>query len=132
MDQDRKAWLESIKAAQAGDETPDLDAELAEEPDEPEPVGDQPFPDLMWVWEGFWRLSNKRPQGFNGPLRIPASEIEAYARIKGFDHEKRNDFLYFVDRLDEAYMGHVQKQIEKQEQQQRIQQQKPTPPPRRR
>lgn len=62
--------------------------------------------------EGFWRLSNARPQGFNGLLRIPLSEIEAYIRIKSFGYEKRQDFLFYVERLDEKYMEYIAKAME--------------------
>ncbi|UTC29882.1 hypothetical protein BAJUN_02760 [Bajunvirus bajun] len=123
--------MESVKAAQAGGDTSDLDAELDEEPDDPEPAGNQPFPDLMWAWDGFWRLSNKRPQGFNGPLRIPLTEIESFARLKGWDHEKRNDFLFYVDKLDEAYMVHVAAEIKKQEDATKINAGQPPPKGRR-
>lgn len=68
---------------------------------------------MLWAWNGFWRLSNTRPQGFAGPLRIPMSEIEAYTRLQRFSLPKTLDFLFFVERLDGTYMEYV---IEKQEQ----------------
>jgi hypothetical protein len=71
-----------------------------------------PFPDLLWAWNGFWRLSNSRPVGFNGVLRIPLSEIEAYARLSGFDYGKSQDFLSFVERMDHRYMEYVEEQRE--------------------
>lgn len=71
-----------------------------------------PFPDLLWAWNGFWRLSNSRPVGFNGVLRIPLSEIEAYSRITDFDFSKRQDFLTFVERMDHRYMQWVEEQRE--------------------
>lgn len=64
---------------------------------------------LNWVYTGFWRLSNARPQGFNGPLRIPVSEIEAYCRLKDLDYSRRQDFLFYVERLDHAWMEHIKK-----------------------
>ena len=76
------------------------------EPSGPPPV--QVYDDLRWVMEGFWRLSNARPQGFSGPLRIPLSEIEAYCRLKGFAYGKRQDFLFYIERMDEKFMQFVQ------------------------
>jgi hypothetical protein len=75
-----------------------------------------PFPDLMWAWNGFWRLSNSRPVGFNGVLRIPLSELEAYSRLNRFDYEKSQDFLTFVERMDHRYMEWVAEQREIEEQ----------------
>jgi hypothetical protein len=53
--------------------------------------------------------------GFNGPLRIPLSEIEAYCRLKGLDFAQRQDFLFFVERLDNAWMAFAQKLREEEE-----------------
>jgi hypothetical protein len=83
------------------------------EPSGPPPV--EVFNDLRWVMDGFWRLSNARPQGFAGPLRIPLSELEAYCRLKGFDYAKRQDFLYYIERLDEKFMAFVQQKQEEQD-----------------
>lgn len=86
----------------------------------------------MWVWDGFWRLSNKRPQGMNGPSRIPTTEIEALTRIRGWSYAKRNDFLFYVDRMDEVYMAHVAKLVEEQERRNQTSQNKPSANKRRR
>lgn len=64
---------------------------------------------------GFNRLSPRRPQGMNGPLRIPVSEIESYCRFMEFDHPRRMDFLYFIERMDETYMDFVRAQIAEEE-----------------
>jgi len=98
------------------------------------PVKVEPYSDLAWAWNGAWRLSNPRPQGMNGYLRIPLSEIDSYCRLQGFGREKREQFLLFVERLDEAFMKHVDKLREQQEQIAKTQQSKPpaTAPGRRR
>lgn len=67
----------------------------------------------------------------NGPLRIPTSEIEALARLRGWDFEKRNDFLFYVDRLDEAYMAHVARVMAEDERKRQTAQSKPSPKRRR-
>ncbi|AFU86926.1 tail assembly chaperone [Caulobacter virus Karma] len=106
-------WLARIKAQNSGpppsaDDEFDLNAE---------PKGIEPYPDLLWVWDGFWRLSNKRPNGMSGPMRIPTSEIEAFTRIRRWDYAKSNEFLFYVDMMDEVYMAHVAKVLEEQERQ---------------
>jgi hypothetical protein len=83
------------------------------EPSGPPPV--EVFQDLRWAWNGFWRLSGARPQGFSGPLRIPLSEIEAYCRLHSFDYSHRQDFLYYIERLDEKYMEFVKKAQDEEE-----------------
>lgn len=70
---------------------------------------------MLWVWHGFWRLSNARPQGMNGYLRIPLSEVEAYCRLHGFDFGQRTEFLFYVERLDDEFMKHVEKLREEEE-----------------
>ena len=72
----------------------------------------EPFPDLMWAWNGFWRLSNARPVGFDGVLRIPLSEIEAYARMQEFDFAKRVEFLRYIEGMDHVFMKYVERQRE--------------------
>jgi len=54
-------------------------------------------------------LSNARPTGFDGVLRIPLSEVEAYTRLQGFDYAKAQDFLLYVERMDTMFMEHVAK-----------------------
>lgn len=65
--------------------------------------------------DGFWRLSNARPVSMNGVLRIPLSELESYCRLRGFNFEKSQDFLHYVERLDERYMQFVKEAQEKEE-----------------
>lgn len=78
------------------------------------------FKDLQWVMTGFNRLSPRRPQGMNGPTRIPVSEIESYCRLMDFDHPRRVDFLYYIERMDEVYMEFVRKQIAEEEKKQEL------------
>jgi hypothetical protein len=85
---------------------------------EPLPSGPPPvavFPDLQWAMSGFWRLSNARPAGFNGVLRIPFAEINAYCSLHGFDHSKTQDFLYYVENLDAKFMEFVKEKQEEEE-----------------
>lgn len=84
----------------------------------------------MWIWYGFHRLSNTRPQGFNGHLRIPVSEVKAYCDLMGWEREKRIDFLYYIELMDGVWMAHVAKQRESEEIKNRAK--APTTTPRRR
>lgn len=79
----------------------------------------------MWAWTAFWRLSNVRPQGFGGPLRIPYVEIEAYCRLQGWRRHKVLDFIYFMERMDQVWMEYA---IEAQEEEQRKRGSDKTPP----
>jgi len=101
----------------------------------PPPVAEiavEPFPDLVWAWNGFWRLSNARPIGMDGVLRIPLSEIEAYTRIQAFDHAKRIEFLLYAERMDAAFMEHVGKMREEEERKRNLPKSKERGRPRRR
>lgn len=65
----------------------------------------------------------------NGLLRITLSEIQAYCQLMAYDFEQRSDFLFYVERLDNEFMLHVEKLREEEEKK------KPKPqerPPRRR
>ena len=52
----------------------------------------------------------------SGVSRIPVSEIEAFCRLKRFGYEKTQDFLHYIERLDERYMEFVKEAQEKEEQ----------------
>jgi len=67
------------------------------------------------VWSGFWRLSATRPVGMNGPSRIPLSEVSAYCDLQRFSPIKREDFLFYTEHLDVAFMKHVADQQAEQE-----------------
>lgn len=69
----------------------------------------------MWAWSGFWRLSNSRPAGFDGALRIPLSEVEAYTRLQAFDYAKRIEFMKYVERMDGVFMEHIRQLRESEE-----------------
>jgi hypothetical protein len=75
----------------------------------------EPYTDLIWAWNGFWRLSNVRPVGFNGVMRIPMVEVEAYCRLHGYEYARRTELLFYIERLDSAFMEHVEKKREEQE-----------------
>jgi hypothetical protein len=100
-------------------------------PEAPEVPQIEAFPDLLWVWNAFWRLSNKRPQGFNGPLRIPDSEVLARCRLEGWDFSRRLDFAFYLEKLDEAYMAHIAK-LQKEEEDKRQREARNRIPPRKR
>lgn len=72
-----------------------------------------PFPDLMWAWVGFWRLSNSRPQGMGGPLRIPFSEVVSYCAFMKFDFVKSQDFLIYAERMDNSFMTYIVEEQDK-------------------
>ena len=73
------------------------------------------FSDLRWAYDTFWRLSASRPEGMNGALRIPVSEINAWAQLHRLNHDQAIDLLTFIDAMDRAYMAHVKEVREEEE-----------------
>lgn len=73
------------------------------------------YPDLAWVLAAFWRLSAMRPQGMDGPLRIPVSEIAAFGAIHRLERTKAVEFLNFIDAMDQAYFQFLREQREEEE-----------------
>lgn len=48
----------------------------------------------------------------SGIVRLPYSEIAAYSDLHSYDFGKRQDFLYYVERLDEKYVEFIRKREE--------------------
>lgn len=94
------AFIDKIREEQGLPPTPKKDEVL-------------PYPDLYWAWIGFWRLSNSRPQGMGGPLRILMSEIESYSRLMQLSYSQVQDFIVYVERLDIKFMEWVAEEAEK-------------------
>lgn len=67
------------------------------------------------MWHGFWRLHISRPYGFDAPLRIPPTEIEAYARLQLLAPHQANELLFYVDMLDAKWMEHYRADRQEQE-----------------
>lgn len=88
------------------------------EPQGPPPV--EVYRDLTWVMTAFNRLSPRRPQGMNGPLRIPISEIESYSRLLDLDLTRRNDLLFYLERMDDVYMEYVAKALDEEEKKRQV------------
>lgn len=42
-------------------------------------------------------------------------EVEAYCRLNAYEYSRRTEFLFYVERLDGAYMDHVERKREEQE-----------------
>lgn len=97
---------------------------LAPASSKPTIVEVHPYEDLLWAWNGFWRLSISRPQNMSGPSRLPPSEILAYAKLQGMSQEKYQDFLFYIDVLDGKFMEFIEAEQEKdkkrREQEQRV------------
>jgi hypothetical protein len=59
------------------------------------------FPDLLWVWEGFHKLSACRQRGFGSIQPLDMTAIQAFMNGKStFDAQDREDFLMYVLHLD--------------------------------
>jgi hypothetical protein len=80
-----------------------------ETPDAPLPdaLKDRPplGPELEEYWQGFVTLSQCRTYNFGGSNPISMSDIFAYFQAFAINRfEDREDFVYFVKRLDEEYL----------------------------
>lgn len=42
-----------------------------------------------------------------GPLRIPMSEIESYSNIMDWSYQKTQEFLFYIEHLDTAFMTYM-------------------------
>jgi hypothetical protein len=60
--------------------------------------------------------------------RILFSEIGAYCDLHGFDYGKRQDFLFYVQRLDDKFMEIAKKRQEEEERKQAAKRRGPRPP----
>jgi hypothetical protein len=68
----------------------------------PELIGPE-FPRRMsHIWSAFLDLSTTRPQGFNGPLPIPYTEIKAYEDFYGLELTPLD--IDTIKRLDNAFL----------------------------
>jgi hypothetical protein len=62
------------------------------------------FGDLRYIWEGFLRLTKRRAIHMGGVGAIPYSEVAAYCDDQGFVGEEREDFIRFLDFIDDEYL----------------------------
>jgi hypothetical protein len=61
------------------------------------------FPELRWIWDGYFWLSRRRPSGM-GPGRIPTTEMLAWCDLVGIiDRELRVEFCEMIDVLDSVW-----------------------------
>ena len=71
----------------------------------PKRIADAPQlpPGLELYYEAFWELSSTRAVGFAlGP--VPWGAVDSYATRYGFDDEQREDLVYYVRAMDNAYL----------------------------
>lgn len=60
---------------------------------------------MIWVWEAYCLLSDRRGVGANGPLSITLSDMLAYCTMTGRDEQKwRAQIIRFVPPLDRTYL----------------------------
>lgn len=69
---------------------------------------------LVWVWEGFIALSGSRTIGVSGPNKISFLDIKAYLDLLEIRSAlMRQDFLYYITRLDDKFFEMYQKRAPK-------------------
>ncbi len=60
---------------------------------------------MIWVWEAYCLLSDRRASGANGPLPINLTDIAAYCTLTGRDEFKyRAQLIRFIPPLDRFYL----------------------------
>lgn len=75
------------------------------------------FPDLLWIWDAFIFLNNRR-QFTKGDIAMVAQSfsmeaVKAYADMTGVsDEEERIEFMRLIDLLDSEWKKHYAAQIE--------------------
>lgn len=76
----------------------------------PERIANAPSldPSLSIFLGAFYDLTTERRAGFS-VLPIPWSSIANYGKVYGFDKDQFEDLVYFVRRLDEAYLDRMRK-----------------------
>lgn len=78
-------------------------------------------PGLEHYWEAFDDLSTERaPPGWGPPGRIPWTAIHRYAMAHGYHGDAYLDLKEVVKAMDEAFMSHCEKDMERQREQDRI------------
>lgn len=64
---------------------------------------------LDFYYSAFWTLCSERSVGM-GAGSIPWYSIYRYAEINRLDEDDFSDFEYLIRKMDEAYLGHMQKE----------------------
>jgi hypothetical protein len=75
----------------------------------PVPVVQEPAPelfdDLIWVWEAYCFLSERRGIGPGGPVPITTTDIMSYCTLTGRDEQRyRAQCVMFIPALDRVYL----------------------------
>lgn len=66
------------------------------------------WPHLRWVWDAFFILHRTRQRGL-GAQPIMLSEIESYCQLMDVTKDDWEDLLYYIQRLDEAWLSWAEK-----------------------
>lgn len=78
---------------------------------------------LEFLYNSYIKLSTCRPSSFAGISRIPWTAISQYCHDYKIYDEEREDFEFVIDKIEEAYLGHIEKKRKEKE--------SAPPPPRR-
>jgi hypothetical protein len=74
----------------------------------PEALQERPpplYPDMLWVWQAYCFLSERRGVGPNGPVSITAQDMLAYAELTGRNETVyRDQLVRFIPPLDRFYL----------------------------
>jgi len=65
--------------------------------------------ELSFYLTAFFDLSSHRPLGFGGEGAIPTMAVFEYGRWFDFTLDELEDLLFYVRRLDNVYLEHINK-----------------------
>lgn len=65
------------------------------------------------LWEAFWSLNRRRPQGMNGPQPLSFSEISVWARLTG--EMLLREEISIITSMDDAYLDALVKERDAQQ-----------------
>src|SRR3546814_6195688 len=86
----RAEWFEALAAE--GERVPALDRRPS-------------LSGLRWYWDAFHDLHTCRPYGFGGPLDIPWSAIDQWARRHGIENDEFDALVTVIRAMDRAWLG---------------------------
>ena len=98
--QSRRQALQKLSQYQDLRESGKLEEVLESEP--------EIWPHLQWIWDAFFVLHRTRQRGL-GAQPIMLNEIVAYCRLMGVSKDDWEDLIYYLQRMDEAWLSWAEK-----------------------
>lgn len=62
------------------------------------------YPDLLWIWQAFHRLSQARQRGYASVQPLQIQEITALARHLDLHGDEKEEFLGYIQFMDDIFV----------------------------